>query len=89
MTSVDQQLCQRKFRQRKVEIVDTQLCAGGEFAKDSCEGDSGGPLMRFSGSAWVLEGIVSFGVKCGLKDMPAVHTRVASYDDWIRRKIGA
>ena len=87
MTLVDQQKCVKKFAERKVKIVDSQLCAGGIYAEDSCEGDSGGPLMRVRNGAWVLEGIVSFGFKCGLKDWPAVHTRVTSYDTWIRSKI--
>lgn len=84
---VDLAQCQRKYRERKVNVVDNQLCAGGVYAEDSCEGDSGGPLMRFRNDAWVLEGIVSFGYKCGLSGWPAVHTRVANYDDWIRSKL--
>ncbi|XP_039970554.1 serine protease 7 [Bactrocera tryoni] len=84
---VDLSQCQRKYRERKVNVVSTQLCAGGHYAEDSCEGDSGGPLMRFRNDAWVLEGIVSFGYKCGLSGWPAVHTRVANYDNWIRSNL--
>lgn len=84
---VDLAQCQQKYRERKVNVVDNQLCAGGVYAEDSCEGDSGGPLMRFRNDAWVLEGIVSFGYKCGLSGWPAVHTRVANYDSWIRSKL--
>ncbi|XP_037942638.1 serine protease 7-like [Teleopsis dalmanni] len=87
VTLVDQQQCHRKFLERKVNIVASQLCAGGKYAEDSCEGDSGGPLMRFQSGAWVLEGIVSFGFKCGLKNWPAVYTRVISYADWIRKSM--
>lgn len=79
--------CKRKFAERKITIVPTQLCAGGKYAQDSCDGDSGGPLMRFRDSSWVLEGIVSFGYKCGLKDWPGVYTRVAAYDIWIRQNV--
>ncbi|XP_033149902.1 serine protease 7 [Drosophila busckii] len=79
--------CRRKFAERKISIVPTQLCAGGKYAQDSCDGDSGGPLMRFRDNAWVLEGVVSFGYKCGLKDWPGVYTSVAAYDIWIRQQI--
>uniref|UniRef100_A0A0K8VIH4 CLIP domain-containing serine protease n=2 Tax=Bactrocera latifrons TaxID=174628 RepID=A0A0K8VIH4_BACLA len=84
---VDLSQCQRKYRERKVKVVSNQLCAGGHYAEDSCDGDSGGPLMHFRNNAWVLEGIVSFGYKCGLSGWPAVHTRVANYDDWIRSNL--
>ncbi|XP_036322710.1 serine protease 7-like [Rhagoletis pomonella] len=84
---VDLEQCQRKYWERKVNVVKSHICAGGVYAEDSCEGDSGGPLMRFRNDAWVLEGIVSFGYKCGLSGWPAVHTRVAQFDDWIRRNI--
>ncbi|KAF7276799.1 hypothetical protein GWI33_009770, partial [Rhynchophorus ferrugineus] len=41
----DYEECQRKFKLLNLEIDDTQICAGGEKLKDSCAGDSGGPLM--------------------------------------------
>ncbi|XP_017058134.2 uncharacterized protein LOC108099270 [Drosophila ficusphila] len=77
--------CRQRFSQIKIAVEATQLCAGGQFRQDSCDGDSGGPLMRFRGDSWVLEGIVSFGYKCGLKDWPGVYTNVAAYDIWIRQ----
>lgn len=79
--------CQAKFAERKVSIAPTQLCLGAKYAQDSCDGDSGGPLMRFRDNAWVLEGIVSFGYKCGLKDWPGVYTSVAAYDIWIKQNV--
>ncbi|EDW59223.2 uncharacterized protein Dvir_GJ10404 [Drosophila virilis] len=81
--------CKRKFAERKINIMPTQMCAGGKYAQDSCDGDSGGPLMRFRDNAWVLEGIVSFGYKCGLKDWPGVYTSVAAYDIWIKQNVRA
>lgn len=56
---------------------------------DTCDGDSGNPLMRLTAYGWIAEGIVSFGRGCGLDDFPAVYTRVANYDDWIRQKLRA
>ena len=78
----------QKFKARNVNIASTQLCAGGEFAKDSCDGDSGGPLMRqVQGSNWYLEGIVSFGNRCGLEGWPGVYTKVSEYTDWIQANL--
>jgi len=77
-----------------------QICAGGEIGKDSCGGDSGGPLyMRYviegqkksayydNSKPWYLLGIVSFGTKrCG-SGSPAIYTRVESFIPWIRDTI--
>ncbi|EDW39367.1 GL14056 [Drosophila persimilis] len=81
--------CRQRFAQIKINVEPTQMCAGGRFRQDSCDGDSGGPLMRFRDNAWVLEGIVSFGYKCGLKDWPGVYTSVTAYDIWIRQNVRA
>ncbi|CAG9806541.1 unnamed protein product [Chironomus riparius] len=78
----DHEICKRKFSSKKVVIHDEQLCAGGEFSKDACDGDSGGPLQRFH-NTWIVEGIVSFGYLCGLEDWPAIYTKVSSYRSWI------
>ena len=67
-----------------------QICAGGELAKDTCAGDSGGPLMHFDSklSRWVTYGIVSYGfTQCGLAGHPAVYTNVVDYIDWITETI--
>lgn len=82
--------CARTFSRAGVNVQDGQLCAGGEKDRDSCQGDSGGPLMRIipgSGDLWIAEGIVSFGARCGTKDVPGIYTRVVEYMDWIRRNM--
>ncbi|XP_066995226.2 CLIP domain-containing serine protease B4 [Anabrus simplex] len=74
--------------QKIVQIGPSQLCAGGEKGKDSCNGDSGGPLF-FLGLVGeeqkaVQYGVVSFGPKyCGTENMPGIYTRVGHYMDWI------
>lgn len=47
------------------------------------QGDSGGPLVCEFNDSWVQVGIVSWGVRCGLKEVPAVYTDVSFYKDWI------
>jgi len=72
-----------------LRITPNQLCAGGEERKDSCRGDSGGPLMRiyqhtvFDEFQWYQEGVVGWGVGCARAGFPAVYTRVSRYINWI------
>lgn len=54
--------------------------------KDSCRGDSGGPLMQIANSEYGLRyylvGIVSYGHRqCGIA--PAVYTKVSAYMSFI------
>jgi len=66
------------------------LCAGYKtLIKDSCRGDSGGPLIVSHGpTGYLLVGVVSFGdVNCGTAHIPGVYTRVSTYRDWINATI--
>ncbi|XP_076764986.1 proclotting enzyme [Xylocopa sonorina] len=66
-------------------IVDSFLCAG-QTAKDSCTGDSGGPLMVNDGR-WTQVGIVSWGIGCGKGRYPGVYTRVTHFLPWIYKNL--
>ncbi|XP_071643203.1 serine proteinase stubble isoform X2 [Temnothorax longispinosus] len=66
-------------------IVDSFLCAG-RAAKDSCSGDSGGPLMVNDGR-WTQVGIVSWGIGCGKGQYPGVYTRVTHFLPWIYKNL--
>ncbi|XP_076799779.1 uncharacterized protein LOC143444875 isoform X4 [Clavelina lepadiformis] len=63
------------------------ICAGKiSGGVDSCNGDSGGPLMcqRCSQCNWYLAGLTSFGDRrCGIADRPGVYTRISKYESWI------
>lgn len=66
-----------------------QMCAGGEAGKDSCKGDSGGPLMNPSEKKYFeLVGVVSFGpYPCAEDNVPGVYTKVYEYNSWIRENV--
>ncbi|XP_055906475.1 serine protease 7-like [Eupeodes corollae] len=74
--------CQDAYKRTKAYVLDSQLCAGGTFIEDTCDGDSGGPLMVFK-HKWAIEGIVSYSRGCGLENLPGVYTRVAEFENWI------
>ncbi|MCB1755177.1 MAG: serine protease [Gammaproteobacteria bacterium] len=70
-------------------ITSTQMCAGEQAGgKDSCSGDSGGPLMIEENGEYVQAGIVSFGNGCALANYYGVYTRVSSFVDWIDDYVG-
>jgi serine protease 7 len=84
----DQQKCSQKFKTTlDIRITDNQICAGGRKIEDTCDSDSGGPLMYNDGYAWYLEGIVSVGNRCGLEGWPGIYTRVSNYVNWIHSKL--
>jgi len=79
--------CKSNFKFFKNIHSVRHLCAGGEIGKDSCSGDSGGPLItrRDHEGAMFLRGIVSFGAKrCGERGVPGVYTNVFTYIKWIK-----
>lgn len=55
--------CQKAYSAEK--ITDNFVCAGSDDGRDSCTGDSGGPLMVEINSVWVQIGVVSTGHGCG------------------------
>jgi secreted trypsin-like serine protease len=74
----------------------TMVCAGEVYGvKDSCFGDSGGPLMvPVTGSDLTTQlmqvGVVSWGTGCGVPTQYGVYSRVADnpLNDWVRSGIG-
>ncbi|XP_025835875.1 melanization protease 1-like isoform X2 [Agrilus planipennis] len=84
---VDMAKCEKSFK-KYTTLSKNQLCVGGNEGKDSCGGDSGGPLMKPSAAhgapRYYVIGLVSFGSKrCGLFPIPAIYTNTAKYLDWI------
>ncbi|XP_048964582.1 kallikrein-1 [Canis lupus baileyi] len=77
-------ICANAHSQKVTEFM---LCAGHlEGGKDTCVGDSGGPLICDG----VLQGITSWGhVPCGSPNMPAVYTKVISHLEWIKETMTA
>ncbi|MDH5393872.1 MAG: serine protease [Gammaproteobacteria bacterium] len=67
-------------------VTDNMLCAGyAAGGIDSCNGDSGGPLMLNLAGSWHQIGIVSWGstVGCAAAGYYGVYTKVAMFDDWL------
>ena len=66
----------------------SMFCAGFmEGGRDACVGDSGGALICVENEKPVIQGIISWGYKCGKPNFPGVYTRVSNYVDWVKYHI--
>ncbi|XP_058445233.1 phenoloxidase-activating factor 2-like [Malaya genurostris] len=71
---------------RRFKMHKSFLCAGGTTAEDSCKGSGGSPLVCEHDGAFVLVGLMSWGVSCG-RGLPVVLASVPAQVEWIRRQI--
>ncbi|PSN32729.1 Venom serine protease 34 [Blattella germanica] len=75
---IDIETCQSKFN----NVTNKQICTYTK-GTDSCQADSGGPLLVQGADRRVrLFGIISYGKGCATT-LPGVNTRVGSYLHWI------
>ncbi|XP_007949742.2 serine protease 48 [Orycteropus afer afer] len=75
------------FPELEKVIKKDMICAGDtDRHKDSCKGDSGGPLSCDIDGVWIQIGVVSWGIGCG-QSLPAVYTSVIYYQKWINATI--
>jgi len=69
-------------------IYPNQLCAGyAEGGRDSCVGDSGGPLIATYEGVIQQVGVVSFGYGCAQPDFYGIYTDVPYFIGWVNQYI--
>lgn len=69
--------------------INTMFCAGVQGGgKDSCSGDSGGPIIRVVGNTHRQVGVVSWGIECATAEFPGVYAKIpdAGYS-WIQQLV--
>lgn len=81
-------VCSKVFADVNLPIKPSQVCAGvEEGGKDTCEGDSGGPIqvyLKENKCTYSIVGVTSFGQQpCGFKGSPSVYARVRPIDKCI------
>ncbi|NTS78782.1 trypsin-like serine protease [Catenovulum sp. SM1970] len=69
-------------------ITDDMFCSGlDEGGKDSCYGDSGGPVIGNVGGQDYIMGVVSWGIGCAQAGLYGVNAKVSHFSDWIAQNI--
>lgn len=53
------------------------------YNRDTCVGDSGGPMFRMIEGQPVLVGVTSFGVGCAIDDIAGIYANVLNLRPWI------
>ena len=97
---VDPVKCAATTPDYKNAITPQVFCALGELGKDSCNGDSGGPVTRAQAKGGlatrtptrperVLVGLVSWGIGCAVPGIPGIFVNVPSYTAWIGRAMAS
>lgn len=83
---VDRTICNKPFA-HDGQVTLNMLCAGERLGavKDSCRGDSGGPLSASLAGTTVLLGITSWTAEegCGLPNKVGVYARASVLRDWV------
>ncbi|UJR20471.1 hypothetical protein I4U23_023600 [Adineta vaga] len=81
ISTIDNQdpICQKTINDNEL-----QFCAGlYNDEKDACLGDSGGPILYWTGQYWEQVGIIGHNFQCGRPGHPGVYTRLAKYWEWM------
>jgi trypsin len=69
-------------------IEDVMFCAGvPQGFMDSCQGNSGGPIIQRNGNEHVQVGVVSWGHGCAEPGFPGIYARVSSVHEWITQVV--
>lgn len=93
---VDSSACGKRYAGRypAMALANDRICAGGGKS-DSCQGDSGSPLLvtqpdanvRRNGHRYQV-GIVSWGHGCAERGWPGIYTSIAAHVSWLETTVG-
>ncbi|XP_065072659.1 mucin-2 isoform X1 [Ochlerotatus camptorhynchus] len=86
---IENKICETMYRSAGYieHIPHIFICAGWKKGGyDSCEGDSGGPMViQRPDKRFLLAGVISWGIGCAEPNQPGVYTRISEFRDWINQ----
>lgn len=71
-------------RAYRSNLLDARHLAAMASGRDTCDGDSGGPLFKsgVDGGSDLLVGLTSYGLECAQRNIPGIYTNVGNYSTW-------
>ncbi|XP_065368786.1 venom serine protease [Calliphora vicina] len=83
LMTLENRICQEQYNDT---VIPTQICTYDYrgLAQDSCQYDSGGPVILRQQRLYLL-GIISYGRSCGQRFGIGINTRITSHLSWIWR----
>ncbi|XP_054163350.1 transmembrane protease serine 9-like [Oppia nitens] len=82
VSKYDTKLCNDAYQEFVGNFTPQMFCYMSP-GKDSCKGDSGGPLTAVMKKKGTQIGIVSFGHGCARPKTPGIYQEVGKFHDWI------
>ena len=80
--------CNEGYANTGSSVTEDTICGGfSTGGHDSCQGDSGGPLVYNFNDNWFQVGVVSWGIGCGLPNLPGVYSSVFYHLNWVKKFI--
>lgn len=72
----------RSYRSR---VLNARHLAAMASGKDTCSGDSGGPIFDLDGQSGnpLLVGVTSYGIDCAVPEIPGIYANVGNYGSWL------
>ncbi|KAH8355027.1 hypothetical protein KR093_004158, partial [Drosophila rubida] len=89
VVQMDRQRCTQNYFGAGT-VTGSMFCAGSKSGlgdRDSCMGDSGGPLITSVAGHFKLLGIVSWGLGCANAQYPGVYTYVTAHANWLTQTL--
>ncbi|XP_039084219.1 putative serine protease 46 [Hyaena hyaena] len=89
---INNDICHRQYKflflkEDKKFIGQDMLCAGSEFGTDSCQANSGSPLVCQVNNSWIQIGLVSWSHSCNWQHFPGIYTSTSHFTYWIKKQI--
>ncbi|XP_019272128.1 putative serine protease 46 [Panthera pardus] len=85
-------ICRQQYqflflKKEKKFIGKDMLCASSELGMDSCQANSGSPLVCQVNNSWIQVGVVSWSFLCNRRRFPSIYTSTPHFTYWIQKQI--
>ncbi|XP_006893102.1 PREDICTED: serine protease 46-like [Elephantulus edwardii] len=68
-------------------LGEDMLCGSSQQGVESCQTNSGSPLVCYLNSTWIQMGLVSWSFTCGQFQFPSIYTSTSYFTSWIKSQV--